>query len=46
MLEAIAFDRGASHPLTGTLDVALSARVSQYQGRAAPDLRLLDWGKS
>lgn len=45
VLEAIAFDRGASHPLTGTLDVALSTRVSQYQGRAAPDLRLLDWGK-
>jgi single-stranded-DNA-specific exonuclease len=45
VLEAIAFDRAASHPLTGTLDVALSTRVSQYQGRPAPDLRLLDWGK-
>jgi single-stranded-DNA-specific exonuclease len=45
LLEAIAFDLGACHPLGGTLDVALRTRVSHYQGRTVPDLRLLDWGK-
>jgi single-stranded-DNA-specific exonuclease len=45
LLEAIAFDRGASHPLSGSLDVALGTRLSHYQGRRVPDLRLLDWGK-
>jgi single-stranded-DNA-specific exonuclease len=45
MLEAIAFDMAAHHPLGGTLDVALSTRLSHYQGRTTPDLRLLDWGK-
>jgi single-stranded-DNA-specific exonuclease len=45
VLEAIAFDMAAHHPLNGTLDVALGARLSTYQGRTSLDLRLLDWGK-
>ncbi len=45
VLEAIAFDQAASHPLSGPLDVALSTRLSHYQGRMSPDHRLLDWGK-
>ncbi|MGO9580260.1 MAG: single-stranded-DNA-specific exonuclease RecJ [Desulfobaccales bacterium] len=45
VLEAIAFDMSAHHPLTGTLDVALGTRISTYQGRTSLDLRLLDWGK-
>ena len=45
ILEAIAFDRAAAHPLGGPVDVALSTRLSHYQGRTTPDLRLLDWGK-
>jgi single-stranded-DNA-specific exonuclease len=43
--KAIAFDMAAYHPLDGTLDVALGARISHYQGRTSLDLRLLDWGK-
>jgi single-stranded-DNA-specific exonuclease len=45
ILEAIAFDMAGAHPLNGPLDVALSTRLSYYQGRTAPDLRLLDWGR-
>ncbi|OGR24431.1 MAG: single-stranded-DNA-specific exonuclease RecJ [Desulfobacca sp. RBG_16_60_12] len=45
VLEAIAFNMAAHHPLNGTLDVALGARISNYQGRTSLDLRLLDWGK-
>jgi single-stranded-DNA-specific exonuclease len=45
VLEAIAFDMAVHHPLNGTLDVALGARLSTYQGRTSLDLRLLDWGK-
>ena len=45
VLEAIAFDRAGSHPMVGRLDVALGTRVSHYQGRTHPDLRLLDWGR-
>jgi single-stranded-DNA-specific exonuclease len=45
VLEAIAFDMAAHHPLDGTLDVALGTRISTYQGRTSLDLRLLDWGK-
>jgi single-stranded-DNA-specific exonuclease len=45
ILEAIAFDRAGFHPMSGILDVALGARVSKYQGRTYPDLRLLDWGR-
>ena len=43
--EAIAFDQAGCHPLSGILDVALGTRVSYYQGRLHPDLRLLDWGR-
>jgi single-stranded-DNA-specific exonuclease len=43
--EAIAFEGAAAHPLKGALDVALRTRVSHWQGRILPDLRLLDWGK-
>jgi single-stranded-DNA-specific exonuclease len=45
VLEAIAFDMAAHHPLDGTLDVALGTRISRYQGRTSLDLRLLDWGR-
>jgi single-stranded-DNA-specific exonuclease len=45
VLEAIAFDMGDHHPLDGTLDVALGARISHYRGRNFLDLRLLDWGE-
>jgi single-stranded-DNA-specific exonuclease len=44
-LEAIAFGMAGAHPLDGTLDVALGTRLSHYQGKNKPDLRLLDWGK-
>ena len=33
------------HPLTGTLEVAVSTRLSHYQGRTALELHLLDWGR-
>ena len=36
VLEAIAFDMAAHHPLDGTLDVALGTRISHYQGRDLP----------
>jgi single-stranded-DNA-specific exonuclease len=45
LMEAIAFDQAAHHPLTGHLEVAFSARLSRYQGRSTPELLLLDWGK-
>jgi single-stranded-DNA-specific exonuclease len=45
VLEAIAFNRAGCHPMSGTLDVALGTRVSYFQGRTTPDLRLLDWGR-
>jgi hypothetical protein len=35
----------ALHPLNGSLEVAFSARLSHYQGRSLPELRLLDWGR-
>ena len=45
VMEAIAFDQAAHHPLAGDLEVAFSARLSHYQGRSIPELLLLDWGK-
>jgi hypothetical protein len=45
VLEAIAFDMARHHPLSGTLEVAFSTRLTHYQGRTAPELRLLDWGR-
>jgi len=44
VLEAVAFNMAAAPPLSGPLDVALGTRLSHYQGRTTPDLRLLDWG--
>jgi single-stranded-DNA-specific exonuclease len=43
--EAIAFDQAACHPLSGTLEVAFSTRLTHFQGRPTPELRLLDWGR-
>ena len=45
IMEAIAFDQAAHHPLAGDLEVAFSARLSHFNGRTMPELRLLDWGK-
>ncbi len=43
--EAIAFDKAACHPLSGPLEVAFSTRLAHFQGRTAPELRLLDWNR-
>jgi single-stranded-DNA-specific exonuclease len=43
VLEAIAFDQGMHHPLNGPLEVALSTRLSYYQGQNVPEVHLLDW---
>jgi len=43
VLEAIAFDQGTHHPLAGPLEVALSTRLSYYQGQNVPEVHLLDW---
>jgi single-stranded-DNA-specific exonuclease len=45
VMEAIAFDQASHHPLAGDLEVAFSARLSNYQGRKIPELLLLDWGR-
>jgi single-stranded-DNA-specific exonuclease len=45
VVEAIAFDMAKLHPLSGELAVAFSARLTHYQGRTAPELHLLDWGR-
>lgn len=45
MMEAIAFDMASCHPLSGALEVAFSPRLSFFQGRLHPELRVLDWGK-
>jgi single-stranded-DNA-specific exonuclease len=45
VLEAIAFETAAASLPKGLLDVALSPRVSHYQGRITQDLQLLDWGR-
>lgn len=46
LMEAIAFDMAAAHPLSGPLEVAFSPRFSFFQGRLHPELRLLDWGRA
>jgi single-stranded-DNA-specific exonuclease len=46
LMEAIAFDMAAAHPLAGNLEVAFSPRFSYFQGRLQPELRLLDWGRA
>lgn len=43
--EAIAFDAAAFHPLTGFLEAAFSMRLSYFQGRLTPEIRLLDWNR-
>ncbi len=45
VLEAIAFEMAAAGPPNGPIDVALSPRLSHYQGRVTQDLHLLDWGR-
>jgi single-stranded-DNA-specific exonuclease len=45
VLEAIAFDQGPCHPLSGPLEVAISARFSSFMGQITPELRLLDWAR-
>jgi single-stranded-DNA-specific exonuclease len=46
LMEAIAFDMAAAHPLAGPLEVAFSPRFSFFQGRLHPELRLLDWARA
>jgi single-stranded-DNA-specific exonuclease len=43
--EAIAFDAAPLHPLTGFLEAAFSTRISYFQGRLTPEIRLLDWNR-
>jgi single-stranded-DNA-specific exonuclease len=45
VMEAIAFDQAALHPLSGPLEVAFSTRFSSFMGQMAPEIRLLDWGR-
>jgi single-stranded-DNA-specific exonuclease len=45
VMEAIAFNRADLHPLSGSLEVAVSASLSHYQGRSIPELMVLDWGR-
>ncbi len=44
IMTAIAFDQAGLHPLRGHFDLALSPRISFYQGRPQPELHLLDLG--
>ncbi len=43
-MTAIAFDQAVLHPLQGSFDLALSPRISFYQGSPQPELHLLDLG--
>ena len=43
IMEAIAFDQAACHPLSGPLEVAFSTRFSSFMGQITPELQLLDW---
>ncbi|MGQ9689463.1 MAG: single-stranded-DNA-specific exonuclease RecJ [Desulfobaccales bacterium] len=45
LLEAIAFDQAAFHPLSGPLEVAFSPRLTSYLGQVRPEYRLLDWSR-
>ena len=42
VMTAIAFDRGALHPLRGSFDVAFSPRLNFYQGRPQQELLVLN----
>ena len=44
IMTAIAFDQAGWHPLQGSFDVALSPRISFYQGRPQPELQVVDLG--
>jgi single-stranded-DNA-specific exonuclease len=44
--EAIAFDAAPFHPLAGPLEAAFAARITYFQGRLIPELRLLDWSRT
>jgi single-stranded-DNA-specific exonuclease len=46
ILTAIAFDQAALHPLRGRYDVAFSPRLNFFQGRAQPELLILDLGSA
>lgn len=46
VLDAIAFNQGSCHPLSGPLEVAFSTRLSFFMGRITPELRLLDWARA
>ncbi|MFW6126757.1 MAG: single-stranded-DNA-specific exonuclease RecJ [Thermodesulfobacteriota bacterium] len=46
VLDAIAFDRASSHPLSGPLEIAFSTRFSFFMGRTTPEIRLLDWARA
>jgi len=41
--EAVAFHQASCHPLTGLLDVAFSTRLSYFNGKLSPELKILDW---
>jgi single-stranded-DNA-specific exonuclease len=43
--DAIAFNSATHHPLCGPLEVAFSTRLSYFQGRMVPELKLLDWSR-
>jgi single-stranded-DNA-specific exonuclease len=45
VMEAIAFDQAALHPLSGPLEVAFCTRFSSFMGQMTPELQLLDWGR-
>ena len=46
VMTAIAFNQAALHPLRGSFDVAFSPRLNIYQGRAQPELLVLDLGRA
>jgi single-stranded-DNA-specific exonuclease len=41
--EAIYFNGAPFHPLSGPLEAAFSTRITYFNGRLVPEIRLLDW---
>ncbi|MDI6852010.1 MAG: single-stranded-DNA-specific exonuclease RecJ [Deltaproteobacteria bacterium] len=41
--EAIYFNGASLHPLCGPLEAAFSTRITYYNGRLIPEIKLLDW---
>jgi single-stranded-DNA-specific exonuclease len=41
--EAINFNGASFHPLSGPLEAAFSTRITYFNGRLVPEIRLLDW---